>query len=63
MTQLLPFHLVYHERYDLNLGAHVFPAQKYRLIRERLLAEGVAAPGDFLEPSLPSDEPWPWGEL
>jgi acetoin utilization deacetylase AcuC-like enzyme len=56
VTRLLPFHLVYHERYDLNLGAHVFPAQKYRLIRERLLAEGVAAPGDFLEPSLPSDE-------
>jgi acetoin utilization deacetylase AcuC-like enzyme len=56
VTRFLPFHLVYHERYDLNLGAHVFPAQKYRLIRERLLAEGVAAPGDFLEPSLPSDE-------
>jgi acetoin utilization deacetylase AcuC-like enzyme len=28
--------LVYHPGYDLNLGAHVFPAQKYRLIRERL---------------------------
>jgi acetoin utilization deacetylase AcuC-like enzyme len=56
VTRLLPFHLVYHERYDLNLGAHVFPAQKYRLIRERLLAEGIAAPDDFLEPSLPSDE-------
>jgi hypothetical protein len=27
VTRLLPFHLVYHERYDLNLGAHVFPAQ------------------------------------
>jgi len=56
VTRLLPFHLVYHERYDLNLGAHVFPAQKYRLIRERLLEEGVAAPDDFLEPSPPSDE-------
>ena len=52
----LPFHLVYHERYDLNLGEHVFPAQKYRLIRERLLAESVAAPGDFLAPSPASDE-------
>ena len=55
-ARLLPFHLVYHERYDLNLGAHVFPAQKYRLIRERLLAEGVAAPGDFLEPAPAADE-------
>ena len=41
--RLLPFALVYHERYDLNLGAHVFPARKYRLIRERLLAAGTAA--------------------
>ena len=55
-TRLLPFHLVYHERYDLNLGGHVFPAQKYRLIRERLLAEGAAAPGDFLEPTPAVDE-------
>jgi acetoin utilization deacetylase AcuC-like enzyme len=54
--RLLPFHLVYHDRYDLNLGTHVFPAQKYRLIRERLLTEGTAAPGDFLEPAPPSDE-------
>lgn len=52
----LPFHLVYHPRYDLNLGDHVFPAQKYRLIRERLLAEGVAAAGDFLEPGAAADE-------
>lgn len=28
--------LVYHPDYDLQLGSHVFPAQKYRLIRERL---------------------------
>jgi acetoin utilization deacetylase AcuC-like enzyme len=54
--RLLPFHLVYHERYDLNLGEHVFPAQKYRLIRERLIADGVAAPPDFLEPTGALDE-------
>ncbi len=54
--RLLPFQLVYHERYDLNLGDHVFPAQKYRLIRERLLAGGVAAPGDFLVPVPALDE-------
>ena len=28
---MLPFHLVYHEGYDLNLGQHVFPSQKFRL--------------------------------
>ena len=54
--RLLPFHLVYHERYDLNLGDHVFPARKYRLIREGLLADNVAAPGDFLAPVPALDE-------
>ena len=53
--RLLPFRLIYHDGYDLNFGPHVFPAQKYRLIRERLLAEGFAAPGDFLVPTPASD--------
>jgi acetoin utilization deacetylase AcuC-like enzyme len=53
---MLPFKLIYHDGYDLNLGAHVFPSQKYRLVREQLLAEGVAAPGDFLVPSPAADE-------
>jgi acetoin utilization deacetylase AcuC-like enzyme len=47
---MLPFKLVYHPGYDLNLGEHVFPSQKFRLIRERLLGEGFAAPEDFIEP-------------
>jgi acetoin utilization deacetylase AcuC-like enzyme len=53
---LLPFKLIYHEHYDLNLGAHVFPSQKYRLIHNRLLADGSAAPEDFLAPGPASDE-------
>jgi len=53
---LLPFKLVYHEGYDLNLGSHVFPSQKYRLIRDRLLADGFAEPSDFVEPEPASDE-------
>ena len=53
---MLPFKLIYHEGYDLNLGSHVFPSQKYRLIRERLLAEGFAEPGDFIAPEPASDE-------
>jgi acetoin utilization deacetylase AcuC-like enzyme len=47
---MLPFRLVYHPRYDLNLGDHVFPARKYRLIRDRLLQEHFAEPADFVEP-------------
>jgi acetoin utilization deacetylase AcuC-like enzyme len=53
---MLPFKLVYHERYDLNLGAHVFPSQKFRLIAEALRAEGIATTADFLRPEPASDE-------
>jgi acetoin utilization deacetylase AcuC-like enzyme len=53
---VLPFKLVYDHRYDLNLGAHVFPSQKYRLVRDQLLREGVAGPEDFLAPQPATDE-------
>jgi len=53
---MLPFKLIYHERYDLNLGAHVFPSQKFRLIAEALVAEGTATKDDFLRPEPASDE-------
>ena len=52
---MLPFKLVYHERYDLNLGAHVFPSQKYRLIVDQLLRQGIATKEDFLRPEAASD--------
>jgi acetoin utilization deacetylase AcuC-like enzyme len=52
---MLPFQLVYHPRYDLNLGDHVFPARKYRLIHDRLLEERFAEPADFVEPEPASD--------
>jgi acetoin utilization deacetylase AcuC-like enzyme len=47
---MLPFKLVYHEGYDLHLGPHVFPSQKFRLIAEKLLAEGIATKEDFVRP-------------
>lgn len=53
---MLPFKLVYHDRYDLNLGAHVFPSQKFRLIYEMLLREGLAKDEDFYRPDPASDE-------
>jgi len=52
---MLPFKLVYHEDYDLNLGAHVFPSQKYRLIFEKLISDEVASKEDFLRPEPASD--------
>ena len=49
---MLPFKLVYHDGYDLQFGAHVFPSIKYKLIRRKLLEEGIAGPEDFLTPEL-----------
>ena len=53
---MLPFRLVYHDRYDLELGAHVFPSRKYRLIHDRLLAERFAEPSDFVAPEPVTDD-------
>jgi acetoin utilization deacetylase AcuC-like enzyme len=53
---MLPFQVVYHEKYDLNLGPHVFPSQKFRLIADMLLGEEIAGKEDFREPSAASDE-------
>jgi acetoin utilization deacetylase AcuC-like enzyme len=52
---MLPLKLIYHSGYDLNLGSHVFPSKKFRLIRERLLEEGFASEEDFLAPEPASD--------
>jgi acetoin utilization deacetylase AcuC-like enzyme len=53
---LLPFRLVYHELYDLHLGAHVFPSKKYRWLRDRLVRTRFASAEDFIEPQPASDE-------
>jgi acetoin utilization deacetylase AcuC-like enzyme len=53
---LLPFKLVYHDRYDLNIGDHVFPVKKYKWLRDRLLRTRFAAPEDFVEPEPATDE-------
>jgi acetoin utilization deacetylase AcuC-like enzyme len=53
---MLPFKLIYSEDYYLPIGAHVFPAEKYRRIRERLLETGVAEAYDFLTPQPASDQ-------
>ena len=53
---MLPFKLIYHPGYDLNLGAHVFPSKKYRLIHDALIDEGTAEPADFVEPEPATDD-------
>jgi acetoin utilization deacetylase AcuC-like enzyme len=53
---MLPFKVVYHPRYDLNLGPHVFPSQKFKMVHDTLLEEGLADEGDFEEPQAAADE-------
>jgi acetoin utilization deacetylase AcuC-like enzyme len=53
---MLPFKVVYHPQYDLDLGPHVFPSQKFKMVHDALLAEGLADQGDFLEPSSVANE-------
>lgn len=53
---MLPFKLVYHGKYDLKLGEHVFPSEKFRLIRDGLVAKGIADPADILTPEPATDD-------
>jgi acetoin utilization deacetylase AcuC-like enzyme len=52
---MLPFKLVYHDGYDLNLGGHVFPSQKFRLIAEKIRTDHIAEPQDFIVPEPATD--------
>ncbi len=52
---MLPFKLIYSDDYYLPIGSHVFPAEKYRRIRDRLLAAGIAATSDFVAPRRATD--------
>lgn len=52
---MLPFKLIYSDAYYLPIGNHVFPAEKYRRIHDRLIQTGVAEPGDFIEPEPAND--------
>src|SRR5579864_4595486 len=56
ISSMLPFKVIYHPQYDLELGPHVFPSEKFRLIHDALLADGIAEQSDFLQPELASDE-------
>ena len=53
---MLPFKLIYSDAYYLPIGDHVFPAEKYRRIRDRLIAMGIAESNDFHEPQPASDQ-------
>jgi len=50
--------VIYSPRYAIDIGPHVFPTQKYRLIHDRLIAEGVISAADVVEP-----QPAAWDDL
>jgi acetoin utilization deacetylase AcuC-like enzyme len=50
--------VVYSARYHVDIGPHVFPTVKYRLVHDRLIASGVIRPADIVEPP-----PATWEEL
>lgn len=53
---MLPYRLIYSEKYDLNLGGHVFPSKKYKWLHDRLRWTRFAEEADFQEPSPATDE-------
>src|SRR5258708_4608456 len=53
---MLPFKLVYSNDYYLPIGAHVFPAEKYRLIHQQLMGLGLGEAADFVAAQPASDD-------
>jgi len=45
------FKIVYSPKYEVDIGSHVFPTSKFRLIRQRLLEKTVLTKDDFIEPA------------
>src|SRR5262249_14356712 len=53
---MLPYRLVYHEGYDLQLGDHVFPSRKYKWLHDRMLWTRFATKEDFVQPCPATDD-------
>jgi acetoin utilization deacetylase AcuC-like enzyme len=47
---------VYSDEYHVDMGEHVFPVEKYRLVYAKLSAEGVLQPGDVAEPERATED-------
>ncbi len=46
MSRSVP--IVFSSEYECDIGRHVFPTEKFRLVRDGLIAAGVVAEGDIL---------------
>jgi acetoin utilization deacetylase AcuC-like enzyme len=50
--------VIYSPRYAIDLGLHVFPTEKYRLVHDALIERGLVSSSDVVEP-----RPAAWDEL
>lgn len=48
--------VIYSDSYCVDIGEHVFPTIKYRLIHNRLIKNGFLKVEDFIEPTIATDE-------
>ncbi len=48
--------MVWHPDYEVDIGPHVFPTRKYRLIRDRLLAEHTLTEDNLNSPDPATDD-------
>ena len=48
--------IVHHPDYEFDIGPHVFPTRKYRLVKDRLLDESVVGESDFIVPEPVTDD-------
>lgn len=53
---LSPQLFVYSRQYSMEWGEHPFPVAKFRLLYERLLADGTATPANMCEPAVANIE-------
>jgi len=51
-------HIVYSDRYQVDIGAHVFPMAKYARVRDELVARGLIDPSALVSPA-----PAGWDDL
>jgi len=47
---------IFSGEYKADIGAHVFPTEKYILILEKLRTEGLVRKEDIVEPRMPTRE-------
>jgi len=48
--------LIYSEKYRVDIGAHVFPTEKYGLIKKKLIKERLFEEDDFVSPPMPDEK-------